>query len=161
MPQTQIKLPVISNSVCSQNILVAAIILLHTVCSDPKGLFRPDAPTSYRRRLYCINFLMRRGRSECSDWQTCSDSSALCFTPSFWADACGLNRPLGSVQTGRSAPIRRRKTGRAGFGTHVDGHQGKYKRRRLLCLRLPSFKMTKAKTPEWQVGAFWWKNCLA
>ena len=23
------------------------------------------------------------------------------------------------------------------------------------------FKMTKAKTPEWQVGAFGWKNCLA
>ena len=32
-----------------------------------EGLFRPDAPTSKRRRLYCIKFLIRRGRSECSD----------------------------------------------------------------------------------------------
>ena len=35
--------------------------------SQPKRLFRPDAPMSKRRRLYCTNFLMRPGRSECSD----------------------------------------------------------------------------------------------
>ena len=36
-------------------------------CTMDTGLFRPDAPTSNRRRLYCTKLLMRRGRSECSD----------------------------------------------------------------------------------------------
>ena len=35
-----------------------------------KSLFRPDAPTSNRRRLYCIKIKTRRDRCECSDWLT-------------------------------------------------------------------------------------------
>ena len=59
-----------------------------------KGLFRPDAPTSNWWRLYCITFLMRRGRSECSDWLTCVPNPARCVLRRHCdADASGLNRP--------------------------------------------------------------------
>ena len=46
-------------------------IYVSLLANPSKGLFRLDATTSNRRRLYCIKFLMRRGRCECSDWPTC------------------------------------------------------------------------------------------
>ena len=36
-----------------------------------KGIFRLDAPTTKRRRRYCIKYITLRVRCECSDLLTC------------------------------------------------------------------------------------------
>ena len=75
-------------------IVAVNLALTRPVWIYPEGLSRPDAPTSKRRRLYCINYLMRRGRFECSDWQTCVPIPARCVLRRHYdADASGLNRP--------------------------------------------------------------------
>ena len=43
-----------------------------------KGIFRPDAPTSNRRHLYCIKFFMQWGRCECCDWLICCRNQGCC-----------------------------------------------------------------------------------
>ena len=62
---------------------------------EPEGLFRLDAPTTNRRRRYCMKIITQCVRCECSDWLICFlKPERRILRLHNGADASSLNRPL-------------------------------------------------------------------